>query len=78
MELGWEVKLEWELDVELGLEFKLDLGWEFDLELDLELEMQLESGNGIGFRTGNLIFTPSIQNKDGDSSLSFNFGILIP
>ena len=36
------------------------------------------SSFGIGFRTGNLIFTPSIQNKDGDSSLSFNFGILIP
>ena len=36
------------------------------------------SSLGIGYRTGNLIFTPSINNKDGDSSLSFNFGILIP
>ena len=36
------------------------------------------SSFGVGYRAGNLIFTPSIQNKDGDSSLSFNFGILIP
>jgi len=33
---------------------------------------------GIGLRTGNLILTPSIQNNDGDSALSFSLGILFP
>ena len=36
------------------------------------------SSFGIGLRTGNLILTPSIQNNDGDSALSFSFGILFP
>tara|TARA_A100001015_G_C14908045_1_gene679214 strand:- start:369 stop:1019 length:651 start_codon:yes stop_codon:yes gene_type:complete len=36
------------------------------------------SSFGIGFRSGNLIFTPSVQNNDGNSSLSLNFGILFP